>query len=317
MVKTAYFAGGCFWCLFEPFDVLPGVVEVLSGYSGGQEVNPTYEQVSTGKTSHQETVKITYDDTIISYRKLLDRYFQSIDPTDSEGQFHDRGIMYQPVIFVQDEQERLEAEQAIIRWNQSQKFDRPIAVRIEEYQIFYQAEERHQQYPKRFPFHYRLYEEGSGRKAFIERTWKETFDSQELKKKLSLIQFQVTQNNGTEPPFRNEYWDHFEEGIYVDVVSGEALFSSLDKFDSHCGWPSFSKPITKIKTKTDKSHGMFRTEVRSLIADSHLGHVFDDGPQERGGLRYCINSASLRFISKDQLITEGYGEYLALFQKEK
>ena len=131
------------------------------------------------------------------------------------------------------------------------------------------------------------------------------------------IQFQVTQNNGTEPPYRNEYWNHFEEGIYVDIISGEALFSSYDKFDSHCGWPSFSKPITKLKSKPDKSHGMLRTEVRSFIADSHLGHVFDDGPEALGGLRYCINSASLRFIPKEKLVSEGYGEYLTLFQKEK
>lgn len=316
MIKTAYFAGGCFWCMIEPFDMLPGVKEVLVGYSGGLEINPTYEQVSKGKTTHRESVKITYDDAIISYQKLLNRFFQSIDPTDREGQFHDRGMMYQPVVFIQNDDEKTQAEHLIQVLNQSNKFDKPIAVAIEPYRNFYLAEERHQQYPKRFPFHYRLYEEGSGRKQFLERTWKETYDVQDLRKKLTPIQFQVTQNNGTEPPFRNEYWNHFEEGIYVDIISGEALFSSYDKFDSHCGWPSFSKPITKLKSKTDKSHGILRTEIRSFIADSHLGHVFDDGPEALGGLRYCINSASLRFIPKEKLVSEGYGEYLTLFQKE-
>ena len=160
-----------------------------------------------------------------------------------------------------------------------------------------------------------MYRRGSGRDRFIKENWKDIGRDEELKKRLTPIQYEVTQNDATEPPFRNEFWNHTEEGIYVDIVSGEPLFSSRDKYDAGCGWPSFTKPINKeeVEENMDVSHNMVRTEVRSKTANSHLGHVFEDGPTEAGGLRYCINSAALRFVPKDKLEEEGYGEYVALF----
>ena len=199
---------------------------------------------------------------------------------------------------------------------ESGKFNKPIVTKIIPAKPFYPAEEEHQYYYKKNQFHYKTYKKGSGREQFIKDNWEEKYDKDELKKKLTPMQYFVTQENGTEQPFHNEYWDHEEEGIYVDIVSGEVLFSSKDKFDAQCGWPSFTKPIVnqQITEHVDTSHGMIRTEVRSKDADSHLGHVFDDGPKEHGGLRYCINSAALRFIKKEDMEKEGYGKYLYLFQ---
>ena len=314
--ERATFAGGCFWCMVEPFDERPGIEKVVSGYTGGSVKNPTYEQVASNQTGHVEAVQITFNPSIISYEDLVETFWRQIDPTDPGGQFHDRGESYQTVIFYHNETQKNIAEKSKEQLERSGKFSKPIATKILPAKPFYEAEEEHQYYYKKQPFHYRMYERGSGRKDFISKYWKSNIDKSELKNKLSPIQYYVTQENGTERPFENEYWDHYEEGIYVDIVSGEVLFSSKDKFDAQCGWPSFTKPIDPyhIEEYEDTSHGMRRTEVRSKYGDSHLGHVFEDGPIEQGGLRYCINSAAMKFIPKDKMEEEGYGKYLYVFK---
>lgn len=314
--EVATFAGGCFWCMVEPFDERPGIIEVVSGYTGGHVENPTYEEVCRNDTGHVEAVQITFNPDIISYEDLLKTFWQQIDPTDAGGQFNDRGESYQTAIFYHNETQKRQAEQSKASLEASKKFSKPIVTKILPAMSFYKAEEGHQDYYKKQSFHYNLYKKGSGRADFIEKTWSKKYDKEELKEKLTPMQYQVTQEDATEPPFQNVYWDHTEEGVYVDIVSGEVLFSSKDKFDAQCGWPSFTKPVDPyhINEKQDTSHGMFRTEVRSKHGNSHLGHVFPDGPQEHGGLRYCINSAALRFIPREKMEAEGYGNYLYLFE---
>ncbi|KGX91956.1 methionine-S-sulfoxide reductase [Pontibacillus halophilus JSM 076056 = DSM 19796] len=314
-LKKATFAGGCFWCMVEPFDQRPGIHEIVSGYTGGRTENPTYEEVCSETTGHVEAVQITYDPEIFPYDRLLEVFWQQIDPTDAGGQFNDRGESYTTVIFYHDDEQKQLAEQSKQRLEESGKFKQPIVTKIVEASTFYRAEEKHQDYYKKQSFHYNLYKKGSGRKDFIESTWGMNKDPKELKRTLNPMQYKVTQENGTEPPYRNEYYDHEEDGIYVDIVSGEPLFSSTDKYDAGCGWPSFTRPIDVyyVDEHLDQSHGMIRTEVRSKQADSHLGHLFDDGPKDQGGMRYCINSAALRFVPKENMEEEGYGHLTFIF----
>lgn len=313
--ELATFAGGCFWCMVSPFDEQPGILEVISGYTGGSKENPTYEEVCTHTTGHYEAVQIKYDPAVFAYKKLLALFWQQIDPTDPGGQFNDRGTPYRTAIFYHTEEQRRLAEESKRELAESGRFSKPVVTGILPAAAFYPAEEYHQNYYQKNPLRYKLYRKGSGREAFIKENWKLKQDREELKEKLTPLQYGVTQENRTEPPFQNEYWDNKREGIYVDIVSGEALFSSLDKYDSGCGWPSFTRPLDKesLSEEPDISHNMVRTEVRSSRADSHLGHVFEDGP-EPAGLRYCINSAALRFIPREELVKEGYGEYLHLFR---
>ncbi|THF83522.1 peptide-methionine (S)-S-oxide reductase MsrA [Cohnella fermenti] len=316
-LEKAIFAGGCFWCMVTPFEEMPGIVKVESGYTGGHVPNPTYEQVCSETTGHAEAVRITYDPELMPYEKLVRIYWQQIDPTDEGGQFFDRGESYRTGIFYTTEEQREKAEASKRELAESGRFDRPIATEITAATEFYPAEDYHQDYHKKNPLRYKMYRKGSGRDAFISSHWNTEKDKAGLKERLTPLQYEVTQNSATEPPFRNEFWDHHEEGIYVDIVSGEPLFSSLDKYDSGCGWPSFTRPIQTgiVKEEEDNSHFMVRTEVRSREAGSHLGHVFPDGPGPEG-LRYCINSAALRFVPASKLEEEGYGRFKALFDAE-
>ncbi|MDL2217483.1 peptide-methionine (S)-S-oxide reductase MsrA [Christensenellaceae bacterium OttesenSCG-928-M15] len=317
MKKEIYLAGGCFWGVEQYISLLRGVMKTQAGYANGHTEHPTYEEVCSHETGHAETVQVVYESDEIPLTYLLDLFYEVIDPTSVHRQGNDRGAQYRTGIYYTDPLDRPMIEHSILELQK--KCADPIAIEVEPLKNYYPAEEYHQEYLIKNPggyCHIRHASMDRAKKAVPPKYYRRT--SSELKEALSPLQYHVALENGTEAPFQNEYADEYRPGIYVDVTTGEPLFVSTDKFQSGCGWPSFAKPISSalVQELEDRSHQMLRTEVRSATGDIHLGHVFEDGPAERGGLRYCINSASLRFIAKQDMAHEGYAYYLPLVKEQ-
>ena len=310
-----YLAGGCFWGAEKYIASVRGVLETAVGYANGTTTNPTYEDVCHRGTGHAETVKVDYDPKILPLDFLLSLYYEAIDPTSLNRQGGDRGVQYRTGIYYTDDND-LPVISASLAGLQK-KLDKPVVIEVGPLENFYPAEEYHQKYLDKNPGGYCHIGRDSFKKAasaVVNPSQYKQPDKEALRAVLTPAQYEVTQNSATEPPFKNEFWDQYRSGIYVDITTGEPLFASADKFESGCGWPSFSKPIDPnvLRENSDRTHGMNRTEVRSRAGDAHLGHVFTDGPKDQGGLRYCINSAALRFVPKEDMAREGYGYLLDL-----
>ncbi len=345
---SAILGGGCFWCVETDFEKLPGVLDVISGYSGGRSKQPTYEDYAAG--GHREVVFVMYDPEVVTYAGLVEWLIKHIDPTDRSGSFKDRGSQYRPTIYYENETEKREAERVIDVIDKAKIYRGRINIAVEPRKPFWPAEDYHQDYHAKNGIKYQFFRSQSGRDEFVMSHWgnranvlevagsipdrepaknnasksdKQIVNTKpwesyqkpknlELRKQLNPVQFNVTQQEGTEPAFRNAYWDKKDAGIYVDVLSGAPLFSSDDKYDSGTGWPSFVKPLVDEYVEYHEDRGLFttRVEVRSRTSNSHLGHVFTDGPVARGGKRFCMNSAALRFIPKSKMEEEGYADFL-------
>ncbi|MDR2406134.1 MAG: peptide-methionine (S)-S-oxide reductase MsrA [Deltaproteobacteria bacterium] len=312
--KCIYLAGGCFWGVERYISLIPGVKNTEVGYANGRTQNPSYKDVCSGETGFTEAVKVCYDADLINLEELLSLFYKVIDPTSKNRQGNDVGEQYRTGVYFEDQKDEQIVEESLK--NLSKGLDKPLMVESGKLLNYYPAEEYHQKYLEKNPGGYchigRVHFDNAKN---YKKPGKES--GAQLKERLTPLQYNVTQNAATEPPFRNEYYDKFEPGIYVDIVDGSPLFLSSDKFESGCGWPSFARPIDEslLLEIEDKSHGMSRTEVKGKSSRSHLGHVFPDGPKDLGGLRYCINSASLKFIPASQMESEGYGKFLPLIQK--
>lgn len=307
-------AGGCFWGTDHFFKQINGVVATQAGYANSNVANPTYQEVCSGRTGAAEAVKVTYDPDSVDLALLLRLYFRTIDPTAVDRQGNDTGTQYRTGIFYTDSAQQQIARQALDRLQTY--YQQPIAIELAPLRNFYPAEDYHQDYLDKNPGGYchidpTLFDLARQAKRYVRPS------DDELRQRLTPEQWEVTQHAATERPFAGEYYDEDRPGIYVDVTTGEPLFLSTHKFDSGCGWPSFTCPVdaSAVDYNADASHGMERVEVVSAQGASHLGHVFNDGPRDRGGLRYCINSASLRFVPEADMAREGYGAYLPLLKK--
>lgn len=311
--RVIYLAGGCFWGVEEYFQRITGVRDVVSGYANGKTDTPVYEKID--QTDHAETVKIIYDSNVVSTGEILTYYFRIIDPVSVDRQGNDVGRQYRTGIYYETDDVKQIAE--LVMADEAKKYPQPLAVELAPLTGFYPAEAYHQDYLKKNPGGYCHINLALANEPIADKGKYTKPDDATLKQQLSDLSFLVTQKADTERPFSSELDHEFSPGIYVDVVTGQPLFSSDDKYDSGCGWPAFTKPITSgtVKETTDSSFGMDRVEVRSSSGDSHLGHIFEDGPVDKGGLRYCINGAALKFIPLADMEKAGYGEYLQYVTK--
>lgn len=311
-LQEIYLAGGCFWGLEAYMARIYGVYDVVSGYANGRTENPTYEDLIYRNSGHAETVKVQYDPERVDLKTLLTYYFKVIDPTSLNKQGNDKGEQYRTGIYYLDPAQKLLIDEQIkiVQAN----YDKPVVVEVQALKQFYLAEDYHQDYLDKNPNGYCHIDLFTVEEVVIQKDWYPKPSDSVLKATLTDAQYRVTQLNETERAFSNEYWDDFDPGLYVDVATGEPLFLSTDKFESGCGWPSFTKPVTPevITNIKDTSYNMIRIEVRSRSGNSHLGHVFEDGPKDKGGLRYCINSSSIKFIPLDEMQIKGYGYLIHL-----